>query len=334
MKRRASLVAALLLGPTALSGCGAVAGSDTAGTEVVAAFYPLQFVAERVAGPDADVSDLTTPGQEPHDLELSVAGNAEVAEADLVVYEGGLQAAVDAAVEQNATGATLDVTDVVDLVPLAEEHAGENADEHDGEERGDEHDGEQHADEHDGEEHDHAAEGEDGTVDPHFWLDPLLLADVGDAVARDLAQVDPPHADGYTARAAALRTDLESLDEAFESGLRRCERTTVVVSHDAFGYLDRYGLTFEAVAGLSPEAEPTPADLARLQSLIERDGLTTVFSEALVSPRLTAALARDTGVRTAVLDPVEGLTEATAEEDYLSLMRANLSALQAANGCS
>ncbi len=268
MQSPAVLVAALVLAPTALSGCAALSSADTAGTQVVAAFYPLQFVAERVAGPDASVSHLTTPGQEPHDLELSVAGNAEVAEADLVVYEGGLQAAVDAAVEQNATGTTLDVADVVELVPLAEEHAGDA-----------------------GADHDRAAPGHDDALDPHFWLDPLLLADVGDAVADGLAQVDPPHADDYARRAAVLRSDLESLDEAFTSGLRTCDRSTVVVSHDAFGYLDRYGLTFEAVAGLSPEAEPTPADLARLQALIEDEGLTTVFSEALASPRLTAALA-------------------------------------------
>jgi zinc transport system substrate-binding protein len=153
-------------------------------------------------------------------------------------------------------------------------------------------------------------------------------------VAVELGATDPAHADAYGANAAALRADLESLDESYDQGLAGCERSTVVVSHDAFGYLEKYGLEMEPIAGLSPDAEPTPADLARLQDLIRREGLTTVFSERLVSPRLSRTLADDLGITTAVLDPVEGLSDETADEDYLSLMRENLRALERANGCS
>ena len=106
-----------------------------------------------------------------------------------------------------------------------------------------------------------------------------------------------------------------------------------MVSHDAFGYLQRYGLTMEAILGLSPDSEPTPADLARLQDLIREDGVTTVFSESLVSPAAADSLARDMHVRSEVLDPIEGLSDQTSGEDYLSLMRSNLSALEQANGC-
>ncbi len=106
-----------------------------------------------------------------------------------------------------------------------------------------------------------------------------------------------------------------------------------MVSHDAFGYLSKYGLEVAPVAGLSPEAEPTTAVLADLQELIEHDGITTVFSERLASPRFVEALARDAGVDAAVLDPVEGLSDETADEDYLSLMRENLAVLRQANGC-
>ena len=107
-----------------------------------------------------------------------------------------------------------------------------------------------------------------------------------------------------------------------------------MVSHQAFGYLTRYGLDFEPIAGLSPDAEATAADLGHLQELITEDGVTTVFSERLVSPKMAETLADDLGVSTAVLDPIEGLSDETAEEDYLSLMRENLTALQQANGCS
>jgi zinc transport system substrate-binding protein len=213
----------------------------------------------------------------------------------------------------------LDVSAAADLVTV-EEHAGEEHAE----------EGEEHAEE--GEEH--AEEGHDhGDLDPHFWLDPVRMADVADAVADALAEVDPDNADDYAANAEDLRADLEELDAAYTSGLADCDRDTVVVSHDAFGYLSRYGLEVAPIAGLSPDAEPTPADIAQLQELIEHDGVTTVFSERLAPPELTETLAEDAGVKTAVLDPIEGLTDDTAEEDYLSLMEQNLEALERANGC-
>lgn len=312
----AALGAAFVLSST-LGACAAFEDSATSadGVQVAAAFYPLQYVADRVAGDHASVVNLTSPGSDSHDLELTAKETAEIADADLVVFEHGFQPSVDDAVETNAGGATLDVADVVELRPAAEDHDHEH--EHE--------EGEEHADE---EEHDH------GEEDPHFWQDPLLMADLGDAVADELAEVDPDHADDYRANAADLRTDLEALDAAYTDGLAQCERSTVVVSHNAFGYLSRYGLEFEAIAGLNdPEAEPTAADLAHLQEVIEDDGITTVFYESLVDPATAEQLASDTGVDTAVLDPIEGLSDQTAGEDYLSLMKQNLAALEEANGC-
>jgi zinc transport system substrate-binding protein len=169
--------------------------------------------------------------------------------------------------------------------------------------------------------------------DPHFWQDPTRMATLTQAVADELADLDPDHAADFRVRAERLSGELSDLDTAYADGLRGCQRDTIVVSHDAFGYLGKYGLDIEGIAGLSPEAEPTPADLARLEDLIRSDGITTVFSERLVSPKLTAQLADDLGIRTEVLDPIEGLSDVTAGEDYLSLMRENLAALEQANGC-
>jgi zinc transport system substrate-binding protein len=293
-------MAALLLA-VPLTGCAASAADDGR-LQVTAGFYPLVWVSERVGGEQVDVTGLTDPGVEPHDIEPTFARTVALARADLVVVEHGLQPAIDEAVAQNAEGRVLDVTDVVHL---------------------------NHADEADSHEH--------GAADPHFWLDPLLLADVADAVAADLAELDPPNAASYASNATALRADLESLDTEFVAGLADCERHVVVSSHDAFGYWGRYGIEVAPVAGLTPDAEPTPAGLARLQELIREEGITTVFSERLASPKLTDALARDLGLRTAVLDPIEGLAgddAAARSDDYLSLMRANLTALEEANGCT
>ncbi len=314
--------ALLAAGALALSGCGALSDDSASaddGIQVVAAFYPLQYVAERVAGDLADVENLTQPGGEPHDLELTPRETGAIVDADLVVFETGFQPTVDDSVEANATGEVVDVADVVELLKT-EEHEDEHAEEeagHEGEEEG-------HADE---EGHDH------GDVDPHFWQDPLRMADLGDAVAAKLGELDADNADQYTANAADLRSDLEKLDESYRSTLTSCERSTVVVSHDAFSYLTKYGLDMEPINGLSPDAEPTPADRARLEDLIREDGITTVFSERLATKRLANAVAEDAGVTTAVLDPIEGLSDETSDDDYLSLMNANLEALVKANGC-
>ena len=290
------LLAGCAAGVMVLGGCSAFsdASSTEDGVQIATAFYPLQYVAQRVAGDLADVENLTSAGKEPHDLSLSVAETAKIADADLVIHEVGFQPAVDAGIDQNATGDVIDAADVVGLVTDA-----------------------------------------NGDPDPHFWLDPLRLAVLGEEVAQRLSEIDPDHADDYVSNAAGLRSDLAALDSSYTTGLANCERDTVVVSHDAFGYLARnYGLDMEPLTGLSPEAEPTPADLARLQDLIGAEGITTVFSERLVSPRLTESLASDLGITTAVLDPIEGLSDETADEDYLSLMRQNLTALEKANGCS
>lgn len=153
-------------------------------------------------------------------------------------------------------------------------------------------------------------------------------------MAAELSDIDPDNADDYTANAEALRSQLEDLDHDYTSGLTSCERDVAVVSHDAFGYLERYGVHFEAIAGLTPDAEATAADQARLHEVIREEGITTVFHERLATSKLADPLAADLGIATAVLDPLEGLTDETADEDYLSLMRANLAALQKANGCS
>lgn len=172
-----------------------------------------------------------------------------------------------------------------------------------------------------------------GSADPHFWLDPVLYRDAVDAIARALRGRVP----GVAARASAFDAQLDALDADMRSTLSTCTRRVIVTSHAAFGRLAaRYGLQQASIAGVSPAAEPDADRLASLARLVERTGTTTVFTEELVSPRVAQALAREAGVRTAVLDPLEGLTasERRAGDDYVSVMRRNLATLAAALGCT
>lgn len=315
-RRLAAAVCSALL----LAGCSALSDDGTAsGRQVATAFYPLQYATERVAGDHFDVVSLTTPGKEPHDLELNVRQTAQVAESRLVVFLSDFQPAVDDAVEHTAEGEVLDAAEVIELRPFDDHGHEEEHDGHDHEDGGNEEEG------HEG--HDH------GEVDTHFWLDPLLMADFADAVADKLADLDEEHAQEYAANAAAFRSELEALDQEYADGLADCERDTVVVNHDAFGYQSRYGLHFEAITGLSPGAEPTAQTRAAIEELIRDEGITTVFAEALGSTKTADNVAADLDIRSDVLDPIEGLSDKTADEDYLSLMRSNLDALKQANGC-
>lgn len=170
-----------------------------------------------------------------------------------------------------------------------------------------------------------------GEADPHIWLDPVRMSEAVATTEEALARADPEGRPAYRDQAAAFRAQLEQLHAAYEGGLNRCARRLIVTSHDSFRRLaERYGLEAEAVTGVAPEAEPEPARLAELADLVRRRGLTTVFTEPAGTPRVAEALAREAGVRTAVLDPLEGRTEG----GYVAGMERNLAALRAALECT
>ncbi|WHP17415.1 metal ABC transporter substrate-binding protein [Cellulomonas sp. ES6] len=304
--------AVLVLSACSSGGSGGSGGSgDSGGVQVLASFYPLQYVAEQVGGDLVSVESLTPPGAEPHDLELSPAQVDQVGRADLVVYLSQFQAAVDDAVEANPPG------HVVDAAQDTELHAAEHTE-----------DGEEHADdEHGEEEHDH------GSLDPHFWLDPSRLPAVADDVAAQLGELDPDHADEFEANARTFAQAMTDLDDEYAAGLATCESRTVVTTHEAFSYLaDRYDLEQVGISGIDPEGEPSPARLAEVGDVVRDEGVTTIFFETLASPKVAETLADELGVQTAVLDPLEGLTDDT--QDYVSVAKTNLETLRTALSCA
>jgi zinc transport system substrate-binding protein len=282
------LIAAILV-VVALAGCGGPSGGGNDDTlDVVASFYPLEYAAQQVGGDRVNVTNLTPPGAEPHDVELTARDVSRIRNADVVLYLGaGFQPAVDDAAKQ-AKGTTVDL---LDGIPLRD------------------------------------AQDDETVADPHVWLDPILYARAVRRVARTL---------GEPGRADALVRRLQALDGDYRRGLANCRRREIVTSHAAFGYLaSRYGLEQVPIAGVSPEAEPTPRKLEEAAERVRRTGATTVFFETLVSPRLAKTVARETGARTAVLDPIEGLTKNEIErgDDYFTVMRRNLAAVQTALEC-
>jgi zinc transport system substrate-binding protein len=264
---------------------------------VVAAFYPLAYVAAQVGGPDVTVVNLTKPGAEPHDLELTPGEVAGVGAGQVVVYLKGFQPAVDEAIATQARDKAMDVGPAASLRPAP-------------------------------------GGGTTGATDPHFWLDPMRQAAVGDAVAARLGEVDPIRRATYLQRAQAFRALMGDLNAQYTTGLASCASRVLVTSHTAFTYLaTAYGFTQVGISGLSPDAEPTPAALAALADQVRASKVTTVYTETLVSPALAQTVATEAGVAVAVLDPIEGLTGASAGKDYREVMQSNLTVLRRGQQC-
>jgi zinc transport system substrate-binding protein len=250
--------------------------------QVVASFYPLAFAASEGGGDRVTVTNLTPPGAEPHDLELSPDAVRKLKAPDVVLLMGrGFQSQVE-----RAAGSGDGVVRLLDS-PGLDPRSG----------------------------------------DPHVWLDPVRYAVVAERIGRAI---------GTPGGGARLATRLRALDAAYRAGLAHCERRDLVTTHEAFGYLaTRYGLREVPITGISPEAEPAPKDLERTVDDVRRTGATTVFFETLAPRRIAQTVARETGARTAVLDPLEGLTDAERRQgdDYFSVMRRNLESLKTGLGC-
>ena len=297
---------------------GAPAGPEA--LEVMAATYPLQYATEQVGGAHVAVTSLTPPGVDAHDLELSPHAVAQLSRADLVVYLSGFQAAVDDAVAQDESRA-MDVADHASLLDPDEKSAGATAAAEAGDDHADDH--ADAGDDHDG--HDHSG------LDPHFWLDPTRLADVALAIGEELATLDPANAADYRANAAALAARQGELDAELAEGLASCASRTIVVSHQAFGYLaERYDLEQVSIAGLDPDGEPSPARLAEVAQEIRAHGATTVFSEP-GGASVAETLASNLGIDVAELNPLDAQLD--ADVDYPTAMRQNLAALEEALQC-
>jgi zinc transport system substrate-binding protein len=287
---------ALLITLPLLSGCGpsdsTSASSASTTPKVVAAFYPLQYAAQHVGGTNVSVTNLTQPGVEPHDLELSAAQVAEISQADLVLYIKGFQPAVDDAVAQQAPDRSIDVTSALTLLT-----------------------------------------GPDG-ADPHVWLDPANMSKIGNAIADRLAVIEPDKAAAFAKNSDTLATSMNALSKEFSAGLATCKTKSLVVSHDAFGYLAQaFGFTQVGISGLNPEAEPSPARMRAVAEVIKANNVSTIYYETLVDPKVAQTIADETGAAAVMLDPLEGLAP-NSTDDYVSVMKANLAALKKGQECS
>ena len=307
-------VQALVLG--GLLGCSS-ANSPSAPAQanrlrVAVAFYPIEEIVRSVGGVDVDVIDLTPPGSEPHDLELTAQTASELQDASMVFFLGrGFQPGVEKALESLPDAARrVDLLEGISLLPVTDQLAGTQGE----------------------------VEGEtiDGDRDPHVWVDPVQMIAMTMIVTETLSKADPTNAQAFGVRAQAYVTTLSELDKAFATRLANCESRTIVTSHRAFAYLtDRYELQQIPIAGISPEEEPDPKSMQAVAAAAKEFDVTTVFFEDRVPKDLSETIAAEIGAQTAALDPIETITSDDLADGvtYASIQRSNLETLTAALRC-
>lgn len=278
------------------------ATSENAGKLPVAtSFYPLYFFASRIGGDKAAIFNVTPAGAEPHDYEPTARDLARIESSRLVILNGDGLEAWGQNIQANLNPQKTEV--IIASQGLLTENL---------------------------------KSGGQETVDPHLWLSPPLAQKMIDNILRGFNAVDSKNKDYYTANAAALRLELEALDKAYRTGLDRCASRDIITSHAAFGYLAAsYNLRQIAIAGLSPDTEPSPQELADISRFAKDNNIKYIFFESLVSPKLAQTIASEAGAETLVLNPLEGLSASSLAQgqDYLSEMRNNLTNLRLALTC-
>ncbi len=268
---------------------------------VTASFYPLYYFASRIGGDKADVVNITPTSAEPHDYELTAQDVARIETSDILVLNGGGFEAWGESMQKNVNAGTAVVV------------AGEGLAT--------------------------AQVMEEGRMiaDPHVWLSPPLVKQIVQRIVDAYRKADPIDAAYFQMNAARISDDLDALDAAYRSGLATCVKKEIITSHAAFGYLaSTYGLHQVPIAGLSPDAEPSPKQLADIAAFARKNDVHYIFFESLVSPKLSDTIAGEIGAKTLVLSPIEGLTaeEVAASDDYFSVMKSDLTHLRTALECA
>lgn len=310
----------LLLGTVVLSvlltACGGQEKKEASSNEkiqVMTTFYPMYEFTKQVVGDKGDVELLIPAGTEPHDFEPSAKDLAKISDSDVFVYNSPeLETWTD-----NLTD-TID-TKQTEIIQASKDIKLMEGTEHDHEEAHD-HDTQEH------EEHGHSHE-----LDPHVWLDPALAIKEVETIRNQLSKKYPDDKAAFEKNAASYIDELKKLDEEFQTAFKDAKNKTFVTQHAAFGYLaNQYGLTQEAIAGISPDQEPSPSRLSELKHYVDDNQVKVIYFEENASSKVAETLSKETGVKLEVLNPLESLTDKQIKdgEDYLSVMRENLAALK------
>ncbi len=181
------------------------------------------------------------------------------------------------------------------------------------------------------------AHSEVATLDPHIWLDPMLVSKAAGRMAQALAKVDPSSAEYYNRRLEAYQLRLEKLDNDYRYSLARCDQPVFIFAgHYVFGYLaERYNLKYEAAQGFSPDSEGSPQSIANLSNLLSETRAAYLFAEELDNPQLAQSIAEENDVKILMLNSAHNVSrdDLKAGVTYIEIMRDNLEKLKTGLKC-
>jgi len=288
------------------------AGGDNGRVRVIASMYPLEFFAAQVGGDRVQVDSVVPAGGDAHNFEPTPGDLRNIAGADLIVYNGlGFESWVDALLDAgDAPDASLQASSEAIALHFDTNEISPDPD--------------------------HEPGHDDGELDPHMWLDPVLAVTQVRAIADGLTKIDPEGGSVYSANSDALAAQLTALDARYTAALLSCGGDTFVTSHDSFNYLAaRYDINAVGIGGINPESQSSPRALATLSDAIKESGIKYVLVSPIDSERLSDTLARETGATTLPLHTIQNLTrdQIDAGETYFSLMESNLESLVTAMEC-
>ena len=319
--KKLGIILSLLLVSLLFSGCD-FGGKMSERQEVYVSSYPMYDFTKKIGGDKVVVINLIPAGAEPHDWEPSAKDISALERAAVFIYSGvGLEHWVDKVLGALNNKELVVVEASKGLALLEGTHQHEHHHHYHGE--NDEHE----------EPTNHEEHGEEGSKDPHVWLNPQNAKHQMKAIKDALAKVDPDNADYYEENYKKYAAELDKLDAEYKEGLKPFTHREIIVSHQAFGYLcEAYGLTQESIRGISPEEEPSPARMGEIIRFAKTHQVKVIFFEEGVDSKISETIAREIGAEVDVLNPLESLSlEAiNAGEDYFSVMRKNLKAIQGA----
>lgn len=315
-------ITVILLSICLLTGCSGSTVSnagfrDKDKISVVTTIYPVYDFACNVAGDKAEIINLVPAGVEPHDFELSTGDMQLLEQADVFIYNGAnMEHFVDKTLASISNKDLIVVECAKDVELLHGTHSHEHEDEED--------------------EHDENLSEEEALteqLDPHTWLSVSNAIIETEAIKIALVEADPENADYYESNFDTYKEKLVKLQELYKAELTDLSTDTIVVAHEAFGYLcEEYNLKQEGIEGLTADSEPDSARMKEIIDFCKENDIKIIFFEELVSPKVAETVASEIGAETMVLNPIEGLTTEQEAEglDYIGLMEANLEALKKA----
>ena len=281
----AMVVLAVLLGAV---GCRQEESSGK--LTVVATIYPLADFVENVAGDKVEVVTLLPAGASPHTYEPTPGDMKAVKRAALLVANG---AGLDFWVEKLKSAASDNLVELDTSVDLAKEGLLLSGD-------------------------------EGGGVNPHYWLDPVLAQKQVEAIASALVAADSDNKDFYLANAANYVAQLQSLDQGIKNEMQSFSSREFITFHPAWTYFARrYGLVEAAVIEEAPGKEPSPEYIGHVIDVAKALKVKAIFAEPQFSTKWAESIAKDSGAKVLLLDPIGGPGLA-GRDSYIALMRYNV----------